>query len=214
MSIGSSVFASPASYDWEALNPFSGTYTPNSVDQQLPMNTSGRRTLELTGRSLNLEPVLSEETARQIGRMYGSPLWMAGSNGSLHRYECPVTPHSQESQRTISNQLPWNAQSMCTLEEPDWASRVVRGPRLAGPLILRTPTPNSGMAIRARSMSSWMSSEERLTSAISSDGQIDTPCPLRQREVDVFSAQRSFGSLPMYIPDYGILTSTKKLKTL
>lgn len=215
MFTGSSLLDSSESSDSEESNAFLEIPpTPNSLGVQQPRITYGRATLPSQTPDLNLVSDQSSVVQRPIGTRSGNPLWTGNSNLFLPEFEYPVTPHSLGLQRTISNRQLLREPSPFTLDPPVSVSRDALGRPQVGMLTLRTRTPSSGTATADRSTLSWTSSEERSTSATSSDGPIDTPCPLRQRDQAPYLTQSEFGSLPIFILTDGIPTSTKKQKTL
>ncbi|QGH73616.1 MAG: hypothetical protein [CRESS virus sp. ct0Vt4] len=213
MSIGNWSSASSLRLDSEELDPFSAMYTPNSVDQQLPTTTSGNRTLMLTEHDLNWDNDQLPEIQRLTGTLYGNQPSPETLRPFPALYEYLHTPQSVVSRRTTLSPSPWNDTFQSMWDLLALASHEEHGQRQDLMPIPRTQIPSSGMGIRARRTSSWTNSEARSTFPTYSDGQIDTPCPLRQREVDAFSALQSFGSPAICTQCHGIPISTPKRKT-
>lgn len=144
----------------------------NSPSPMPHVTMFGKKTPELPKRSSSLEASPFAAIQKLIGmpsaHLLSREIWME----FRPTYSFVVTINSEELAKTIYDQLLWSVPVMCFGVELELVNRVAPGKKPVWMLILKTPTPNFGMAIKVKIMLSSMNFGELLASPTYSGGWI------------------------------------------
>lgn len=162
----------------------SGRITRSQQDLEQQMLIAKKMTLELRELNSLLDANLDNDKIRKTGMQSGTQRHPIDLTQSLGTCLSDVIPKLVRFQKTISARSQQSKKSTCTGARRAQAKAAKPGKKQASKRTPKTRGPNFGTVTTSKNMSSSTSSEERSTSPTFSDGLIDTPCPLKPRDLE------------------------------
>nr|QJI53711.1 MAG: hypothetical protein [Cressdnaviricota sp.] len=162
----------PRKLDFLESKPTLANVMPSSPSLMLHAPMYGKKTPEFPERSSSLEVSpyagIQQLTGMPSEMLLSREVWM-----KYHpTYSFVVTINSEELAKTIYDQLLWSVPVTCFGVELELVNRVAPGKKQVWMLILKTPTPNFGMAIKVKILLSSMNFGVQLVSPMYSGGWI------------------------------------------
>lgn len=162
----------PRKLDYQESGQTLDPAMPSSPSPMPHVTMYGKRTPVFPVRSSSLEnspyAAIQKLTGMPFERLLSRETW----NRCHPTYSFVAIINSEELAKTIYDQLQWSVPATCFGAELELVNRVALGKKPVWMLILKTPTPNFGMATKVKILLSSMNFEVRSASHTYSDGLI------------------------------------------